>query len=307
MAIPALSGMSIACPNIFMLSFTNPFGVSMEKHFFTKQRWISETEPELGLGIIIAAEYRDVKIEFRGAGETRVYRKDNAPLQRVIFKPGDTIRDRSGNVLKIQSVQEKEHVQHYCCGEVTLPENRLMDLMTFNKPEERLVNGKPGHVKDFELRYRTLVHRHAIMAAPWHGLLGARIELMEHQLYIARDAASLLYPRVLLADEVGLGKTIEAGLIFHKLFVSGRISRVLIISPHSLLNQWLVELYRRFNILFTILDEEQYTSRRNTAPDKNPFTASTTVISPLDFISSNQDVLQSANEAEWDMPGQFKN
>jgi ATP-dependent helicase HepA len=273
----------------------------MEKSFFKGQRWISESEPELGLGIIVHSGYRDVKIDFPGAGETRVYRKSNAPLQRVKYTKGDIIRDRSGRGLTVQSVEERDHLAYYRCGERTLAENFLMDLMTFNRPEERLAKGKPGHVKDFELRYKTLLHRQKIMTAPWHGLLGARIELIEHQLYIARDAASLFYPRVLLADEVGLGKTIEAGLIFHKLLVSGTVNRVLVISPHSLLNQWLVELYRRFNILFTILDEEQYASRSEMSPDSNPFTSSTTVICSLDFISSNREALRHAGKAGWDM------
>lgn len=59
----------------------------------------------------------------------------------------------------------------------------------------------------------------------------------------------------MLADEVGLGKTIEAGLIIHHRLINGLSKRVLIIVPESLLHQWLVEMLRRFNLKFSIFDE----------------------------------------------------
>jgi SNF2 family DNA or RNA helicase len=62
---------------------------------------------------------------------------------------------------------------------------------------------------------------------------------------------------LLLADEVGLGKTIEACLITAQLIASGRARRVLILLPESLVNQWFVELLRRFNLPFAIYDEER--------------------------------------------------
>ena len=62
-------------------------------------------------------------------------------------------------------------------------------------------------------------------------------------------------PRVLLADEVGLGKTIEAGLILHQQLLLERARRVLIVVPESLMHQWLVEMLRRFNLMFSIYDE----------------------------------------------------
>ena len=60
---------------------------------------------------------------------------------------------------------------------------------------------------------------------------------------------------MLLADETGLGKTIEAGLILHRLTTIGRVGRVLIIVPDALVVQWYVELVRRFNLRFRILDD----------------------------------------------------
>jgi SNF2 family DNA or RNA helicase len=75
---------------------------------------------------------------------------------------------------------------------------------------------------------------------------------------VARFAADRIAPRVLLADEVGLGKTIEAGLVIHRQLLSGRASRVLILVPENLQHQWLVEMRRRFNLDVALFDEERF-------------------------------------------------
>lgn len=76
---------------------------------------------------------------------------------------------------------------------------------------------------------------------PYSGLRGQRTNLIPHQLNIAHDVGRRHAPRVLLADEVGLGKTIEAGMILHQQLLSGAAERVLIIVPETLQHQWLVE------------------------------------------------------------------
>nr|MCR5660828.1 RNA polymerase-associated protein RapA [bacterium] len=83
------------------------------------------------------------------------------------------------------------------------------------------------------------------------GLGTARVSLLEHQIYLAYKVARMANPRVLLSDQVGLGKTIEAGLIFSAMRALGRADRVLIVMPDSLMHQWLIEMLRRFNELFT--------------------------------------------------------
>ena len=81
----------------------------------------------------------------------------------------------------------------------------------------------------------------------------------------------------MLADEVGLGKTIEAGLILHQQLLLERAQRVLIVVPESLMHQWLVEMLRRFNLMFSIYDEarladDAHMTRWNTMMPKTRFT-----------------------------------
>ena len=86
---------------------------------------------------------------------------------------------------------------------------------------------------------------------------GIRARLIPHQLHNANEAGRRIHPRVLLADEVGLGKTIEAGMILQQQIFAGRVNRVLIIVPETLQHQWLVEMLRRFNLHFSLFDEER--------------------------------------------------
>ena len=116
-------------------------------------------------------------------------------------------------------------------------ESSLSDTISFSTPEERLRNGHidPGQV--FDLRYEAICHQFDYRKSPVRGFIGGRIDLVPHQFYIAHEICSRQIPRVLLADEVGLGKTIEACLIIHRLLSAGRIDRVLILVPPSLVHQ----------------------------------------------------------------------
>jgi ATP-dependent helicase HepA len=112
-------------------------------------------------------------------------------------------------------------------------------------------------------------------------------------------------PRVLLADEVGLGKTIEAGLIIHQQLVTGRAKRILIIVPESLMHQWLVEMLRRFNLSFSIFDNERCieTSQDNYVDGKkaNPFSSEQLVLVNLSFVTQNSTWYQALVEEDWDL------
>src|SRR5262249_14653285 len=122
-----------------------------------------------------------------------------------------------------------------------------------------------------------------------------------HQFYILREVASRQIPRVLLADEVGLGKTIEACLIVHRLLAVGKARRVLILVPESLTHQWFVELLRRFNLWFSIYDEERCVALEQSDPGQNPFVASQLALCSVSFLAGHAARRDQAVAAGWDM------
>ena len=176
--------------------------------FIPGQRWISESEPELGLGTVIHISGGRVQVDFNAAGESRTYAADSAPLQRVRFRAGETLRTSTGETFIVQDVLEQQGRLIYVGEQGPLPESQLDDRMSLQGPRERLRAGRFDSPATFALRRRTLEHLHRLRRSPVRGFIGGRIDLIPHQLYIAQEVASRHAPRVMLSDEVGLGKTI---------------------------------------------------------------------------------------------------
>lgn len=103
---------------------------------------------------------------------------------------------------------------------------------------------------------------------------------------------------MLLADEVGLGKTIEAGLIIHQQLLTGRAERILVIVPDTLRHQWLVEMLRRFNLRFSVFDEDRCVEAY--ADNDNPFYTEQLVICSLELLRKKKR-LDQALDADWDL------
>lgn len=89
------------------------------------------------------------------------------------------------------------------------------------------------------------------------GAATAPIDPWPHQLQTARLAISRHPDRIMLCDEVGLGKTIEAGLVIRQLVLAGRVTRGLILTPAGVLKQWQEELYEKFNLRIPRFDGGQ--------------------------------------------------
>ncbi len=269
------------------------------------QRWVSNTESELGLGIVLEVAHRRVEVNFPAADEKRVYAIDNAPLSRVRYEVGQEISNTEGHQLLITQVEEHNGCLMYLGSDendqvMVVPELELNSFVQFSKPQERLFAGQIDKNRAFQLRLDTLRHYRQLQENPVAGLLGARIQLLPHQLYIANEIANRYAPRVLLADEVGLGKTIEAGLIIHQQLLTGRAHRVLITVPDSLVHQWLVEMLRRFNLFFTILDEERCLALAESGTE-NPFESAQLVLCSLSFLEAEPERLEQATAAGWDL------
>lgn len=270
--------------------------------FAAGQRWVSDAEPELGLGVIVRVEAGRVAVRFPAADEQRLYATESAPLRRVAYRPGDTVRTRDGAPVTVATVAGAGGLLTYRAADgQAVPESELADALSFGSPDERLLHGRVDEWHAFDLRREALEHQHRRRKSPVRGFVGGRMDLIPHQLDIAQEVASRHAPRVLLADEVGLGKTIEACLITHRLLLGGRAARVLILVPEPLVHQWFVELLRRFNLWFALFDEERCAAIEGASPDVNPFLDDQLVLCPLALLAENPVRARQALDAGWDL------
>jgi len=114
--------------------------------------------------------------------------------------------------------------------------------------------------------------------------LSSGIIPLPHQLHVLNRALSNNNVRYILADEVGLGKTIEAGLIIKELKTRGLIKKILIVCPTGLVTQWSLEMQDKFNEKFHVILPEDYDTIRRITGNEDVYGQFTQVISPMDSI-----------------------
>jgi len=139
--------------------------------------------------------------------------------------------------------------------------------------------------------------------------LGGRVRLFPHQLYVAERATATDPVRWLLADEVGLGKTIEACLILNHLVYARRstrsgqgVERCLVVVPEALTVQWLGELWRKYHHVFTLLDGPRLADvARDFGAGFNPFDVHRRVVIALETLIQRPELTEQAVTAGIDL------
>jgi ATP-dependent helicase HepA len=222
--------------------------------------------PELGIGRVSAVEGRALLVEFPRSGTRLRLAADTDALIRI-----DPDTDHS-----------------------TLDAERSL--------VERLAVGDADDVRDFLTRLDVL-HLLSLREADGLGsFLGGRVRLFPHQLYVAERASSSDPVRWLLADEVGLGKTIEAALILNRLVHTGRVERCLVVAPEALTVQWLGELWRKYHQVFTLLDGPRLADvARDFGADFNPFDVHRRAVIALEMLTGRPHLTEQAVQAGIDL------
>jgi superfamily II DNA or RNA helicase len=146
--------------------------------------------------------------------------------------------------------------------------------------------------------------------------LEAGVIPLPHQLHALTRAVIGDRVRYLLADEVGLGKTVEAGLIFRELKLRGLVKRVLVVAPKGLVTQWVQEMQTHFGEEFRLLTPSEFSSWRNLTGAENVWRQFDQVVCPADSIKPverrrgwsrekletyNQERLGDLIDAGWDL------
>ncbi len=269
-------------------------------NFIPGQRWVSDAEPELGLGTVLRCDDRAVQVLFAKSGVVRNYASHNAPLTRAAFRVGQRITGH-GVALVIERIDLRDGLLVYSGERRELTEGQLDDEQSLSQADARLISARIDKPHQYELRKQVQFARAAARRSEAWGILSARIDLLPHQLGVVAACMEREHPRALLADEAGLGKTIEAGMLIARMLAMGRARRVLILVPDALAVQWFVEMRRRFQLAFALLDEERCTAIEAADPARNPFEDEQLAIAPLAWLVRAPRRSEQARDAGWDM------
>jgi ATP-dependent helicase HepA len=228
-------------------------------------RLVHRHNPELGAGHVVSVEGRSLRVEFRAAGVSLHFASAETALVALAPDSPEAVDPRA-------------------------------DLVG------RLAGGDLDPVEDFALRLDALHLAEQREAEGLGSFLGGRIRLFPHQLHAAERAAATDPVRWLLADEVGLGKTIEACLVLSRLVRTGRVDRCLVVAPETLTVQWLGELWRKYHQVFVLLDEARLADvARDHGPDFNPFDVHRRAVIAIETLVARPQLTARAVEAGIDL------
>ena len=278
-------------------------------NFKVGQRYVSQSEPTLGLGIVTEVQDRIVKISFPAVNDVRCYRSMGAPVDRFELSVGDTAKSEKGMSFTVESVSDNDGLLVYKgrAGR-SMKESELNAKISIARPADlfrALMENRVSNSSQFQRRQSAMELSCKWISSPVRGMIGPRTSMIPHQYYLCQRAcASSTLPRLMLSDEVGLGKTIEAGMIWHALKARGRLTRTLIIVPETLKHQWLIEMKRRFNHLFTLVDEGYIKGLFVNDDDDdrpNPFCIANDIICSIDFLIKQPALIEDLLKTSWDM------
>jgi ATP-dependent helicase HepA len=273
--------------------------------FKTGQRFVSEQEPELGIGRVCAVAAKNVTFEFPAVGQTRIYRITAPPVKRYLLEEGETAKSEKGISFAIESVRMDDGLAVYCGrGGREIKEADLQPKALARTADifAALIQGKISDTKEFRRREIANELSCEWQASAVRGMIGPRVNLIPHQYYLCKRAcAGSGLPRLMLSDEVGLGKTIEAGMIWHALRSRNRVVRTLILVPESLKHQWMVEMMRRFNHIFTLVDEGYIRALFESGDKPNPFTQQNDVICTVELLMDQPALIEDLLKTTWDL------
>jgi ATP-dependent helicase HepA len=255
----------------------------------------------LGAGRVVRVEGRILEVEFPLSGTALRLAASTPALAPLQLVPGQRVRSLTepGSFV-VAALLDHDQVR-LTDGSVRAaaslwPETDAGDLF------DRLAAHDLDPLEDFSLRVDALRLAQVREAAGLGSFLGGRIRLFPHQLHVAEHATAADPVRWLLADEVGLGKTVEACLILNHLVRTRRVERCLVVAPHTLTVQWLGELWRKYHQVFVLLDDDRL---RDVAKDFgtgfNPFDAHRQVVVALETLVAQPRLSRQAVEAGIDL------
>lgn len=261
--------------------------------------------PEGSYGVVEAALDGRVTVHL-DSGESMQFVWPTPVLERVSFPVGSKVQtgqDDSSGVVVAQSVVDGLAIYqvNLASGATkTVVETGLRPALVTD-PIDLLRTGGIDLARKTNLRISATRIRLAHHYDELSSLANSRVEIKEHQVAVVHRVATTYPHRFILADEVGLGKTIEAGLILKELRARGVAKRVLILVPAGIVSQWQYELRSKFNEPFAHYNRATMTVLQGENPGENVWTLRDNVIASTSYAAWDETRRAQIALAGWDV------
>lgn len=212
----------------------------------------------------------------------------------MLIKPGDRVKHASFGQGVVISLADDYARIFFAEGERQVPLQALQALLGRNETVVTHVQG--GETRAIKAWLCWQAHELPLLDSA-SSLTSAKIDLLPHQVVLTHHVATSMPRRFLIADEVGLGKTIETALILRELASRGELKRALMVVPAGLVNNWHRELNDVFNLNFEIFGREGDVSDRRT----NAFAKHNLLIASIDTLKRPERIKKLLAAPLWDV------
>jgi SNF2 family DNA or RNA helicase len=213
---------------------------------------------------------------------------------RSEIKPGARVLHRDFGQGAVLSISDGFASVFFATGEKRVPYHELTLSLSRNETIVSQVSSGKERQKIAWIYYKA--HELPLLDNAT-SMTAARIDLLPHQVVLTHKIAASGPRRFLIADEVGLGKTIETALILRELSSRGELNRALMVVPAGLVNNWHRELNEVFNLSFEIFGSQGDVSDRKT----NAFEKHNLLIASIDTLKRPERIKKLLNAPRWDL------
>jgi SNF2 family DNA or RNA helicase len=268
-------------------------------------RWTAAPGTGVGVVTVTAPNGRKIHVHL-DTGEDQLFAWPNDALERVLFDAGDDVHlvadDEVGVVSAVSQLNGRTVYSVNLPGGMkkTVLEDGLRRAI-LTDPLELMRRGQLHSARSVNLRLAATRLLFAHQYDELSSLSNSRVEIKAHQVGVLHRVATSYPHRFLLADEVGLGKTVEAGLILKELKARGMAKRVLVLAPSGIVGQWQFELKTKFNEIFAQLNGQSVAYLEANNPGENVWALNPNVIASSSFASWTDRRVKEIALAEWDM------
>lgn len=241
-------------------------------------RW--PTGPGSPFGVVRAVESHQLIVLFDGDDEPKRFSTRAGVVERVPLT-GMVRRQSTGDVGIVQGMTTAlpPRWQVFLAGQMLTVAEADLRPHVLNDPRSRIFEGRTGSARQFAIAVTSRRYEIEQLTNELVSLGQSRVALKPHQVSVVHRVVTDYPHRYLLCDEVGLGKTIEAGLVLKELRARGGAVRCLVIVPPNLVRQWQYELKSKFNETFSVLNSDTVRFLKTAQGfEGNPFEAFDSVI-----------------------------